>query len=173
MDALADLHDLEWHMVGHIQSRKAREIAPRFDIVHSVDSTKLAGRLDRFAGQAQRRLHVLLECNVSGETSKEGWALAQREQWPCALPGFEEILALPNLEVRGLMTMAPFTREESIIRPVFRALRELRDYLDAALPGHWKELSMGMSSDFEIAIEEGATIIRVGQAIFGPRAEYC
>jgi pyridoxal phosphate enzyme (YggS family) len=169
LDELADLDGLVWHMVGHVQSRKARAVAPRFDIVHSVDRMKLALRLDRFAGEAGRRLPVLLECNVSGEISKAGWALSERDAWQGVLPVFGEVLAQQNLEVRGLMTMAPFTADHERVREVFRSLRELRDYLEQELPGHWQELSMGMSSDFEIAIEEGATLVRVGQAIFGPR----
>ncbi len=169
MDELADLEGLVWHMVGSIQSRKARAVAPRFDLVHSVDRMKLVLRLDRFAGEAGRRLPILLECNVSGEESKAGWALSEPEAWPRVLSVFEEVLALQDLEVRGLMTMAPFTADHERVREVFRTLRELRDYLELELPGHWQELSMGMSSDFEIAVEEGATLVRVGQAIFGPR----
>ncbi|MGD8814732.1 MAG: YggS family pyridoxal phosphate-dependent enzyme [Anaerolineales bacterium] len=170
LDALTDLTDLVWHMVGHVQSRKAKTVAPRFDWVHSVDSLKLARRLDRFAAEAGRRLPVLLECNVSGEQSKAGWALWERDRWPQILPVFSEVLALEYLEVHGLMTMAPWTTDWELVRNVFRRLRELRELLEADLPGHWEELSMGMSSDFEIAIEEGATMVRIGQAIFGPRA---
>ena len=129
LDELSDLAGVVWHMVGHVQSRKAGAVAPRFDLVHSVDSMKLAQRLARFAGDAGRRLPVLLECNVSGEQSKSGLALWQRQEWPRVLPLFGELLALQNLEVRGLMTMAPYTVDETIVRPVFRRLRELRDYL--------------------------------------------
>jgi pyridoxal phosphate enzyme (YggS family) len=173
LDELADLSDLEWHMVGQIQSRKARMVAPRFDMVHSVDRIKLARRLDHYAAEAGRVLPVLLECNVSGEQSKAGWMLPRREDWPVVLPEIQEILAMEYLDVRGLMTMAPFIADESVVRRTFRRLRELRDYLEERIAGHWQELSMGMSSDFEIAIEEGATLVRVGQAIFGPRDGYC
>jgi pyridoxal phosphate enzyme (YggS family) len=169
LDALTDLEDLVWHMVGHVQSRKAKDVAPNFDLVHSVESLKLARRLDRFAGEADRRLPVLLECNVSGEQSKAGWALWERDHWPQILPVFSEVLAMEHLDVRGLMTMAPWTSDWQVVRTVFRNLRELRDVLEAELPGHWQALSMGMSSDFEIAIEEEATLVRIGQAIFGPR----
>jgi uncharacterized pyridoxal phosphate-containing UPF0001 family protein len=89
------------------------------------------------------------------------------------LPEIHEILTMGNLDVRGLMTMAPFIGEASVVRSTFQRLRELRDYLEERITGHWQELSMGMSSDFEIAIEEGATLVRVGQAIFGPRVDYC
>ncbi len=173
IDELADLSDLEWHMVGQVQSRKARMVAPRFDMVHSVDRIKLARRLDHFAQDAGRVLPILLECNVSGEESKAGWMLPSREAWSDLLPEIQEILAMEHLDVRGLMTMAPFIADESIVRRAFRRLRELRDYLEERIAGHWQELSMGMSSDYEIAIEEGATLVRVGQAIFGPREGYC
>jgi len=173
LDELSDLTDLEWHMVGHVQSRKAREVAPRFDLVHSVDRLRLALRLNRFAAETERVLPILLECNVSGEASKAGWMLSRREDWPGVVPELGEILQMQNLEVRGLMTMAPLSTDESIVRGVFRMLRELREFLEKTLPGHWKELSMGMSSDFEIAIEQGATLVRGGQAIFGPRVGYC
>jgi pyridoxal phosphate enzyme (YggS family) len=173
LDALRDLTDVEWHMVGHVQSRKAPAVAQHFDLVHSVDRIKLARRLSRFALEAGRQLPVLLECNVSGEESKAGWKLSRREEWPSVVPEFEDVLGLQNLDVRGLMTMAPFSAEVRVVRNAFRMLRELRDYLRDHLPGSWRELSMGMSSDFEIAIEEGATMVRVGQAIFGPRNGYC
>ena len=169
LDALTGMEGLVWHMVGHVQSRKAKAVAPRFDWVHSVDSLKLARRLDRFAGEAGRRLPVLLECNVSGEQSKAGWALWERDRWSQILPIFSDVLALEYLEVHGLMTMAPWTTDWEFVRKVFRRLRDLQGFLEADLPGHWKELSMGMSSDFEIAIEEGATKVRIGQVIFGPR----
>ncbi|HEY70135.1 MAG TPA: YggS family pyridoxal phosphate-dependent enzyme [Anaerolineae bacterium] len=170
LDAMIDLEDMVWHMVGYVQSRKAKAVAPRFDWVHSVDRLKLARRLDRFAGEAGRRLPVLLECNVSGEQSKAGWVLWEQDQWSQILPLFSEVLAMEHLEVRGLMTMAPWTSDKDHVRDVFQSLRELRNFLEAHLPGNWHELSMGMSSDFEIAIEEGATLVRIGQAIFGPRA---
>jgi len=170
LDALADVEDIAWHMICHVQSRKTKLVAPRFALVHSLDRLKLAQRLDRFALEAERRLPVLLECNVSGEQSKAGWALWERDQWTKFLPLLEEVLALENLEISGLMTMAPFTNDHAWVRTVFSRLRELGEYLEERFPGHWQELSMGMSSDFEIAIEEGATLVRVGQAIFGPRS---
>lgn len=169
LDELADLDQLEWHMVGHVQSRKAGPVAERFDLVHSVDRMKLARRLNRFAAEAGRRLPVLLECNVSGEQSKAGWPMSEQAEWPDLLPTFGEVLALQSLEVRGLMTMAPLSADQERIRAVFRALHDLRDLLEQEHPGHWQELSMGMSSDFEVAVEEGATLVRIGQAIFGPR----
>lgn len=163
---LRDLADIEWHMVGHIQSRKAKAAASDFHFVHSVDRIKIARRLDQAAAE---RLPVTLECNVSGEQTKYGWPLAAPERWPQVLEAFGDLLALPNLRVVGLMTMAPVVSQPELARPVFRRLRELRDYLRGSLPGEWEALSMGMTDDFEVAVEEGATLLRIGRAIFGPR----
>ena len=167
--ALTDLEGIRWHMIGHIQSRKARQVVPGFALIHSVDRLKIAGALDRHAGEAGRRLTVLLECNLSGEASKEGWPLADRRGWDHVIGSLREVCALPHLDVRGLMTMAPWTERPEAVRPVFARLRELQGFLAARLPGSWDELSMGMTDDFEVAIEEGATIVRIGRAIFGER----
>ncbi len=169
LDALLDLTEARWHMVGHVQSRKARRVAGRFDVVHSVDRLKLARRLDRFASEQGRRLPVLLECNVSGEATKFGFAAEERERWEEVLTQAREILSLPNLEVLGLMTMAPWVPDPEAARPYFRRLWELRDFLQERLSVSLPELSMGMSDDFEPAVEEGATMIRIGRALFGPR----
>jgi pyridoxal phosphate enzyme (YggS family) len=166
---LQDLEGIHWHMIGHIQSRKARDVPTNFSFVHSVDRMKIAKRLDRYSGEAGKKLKVMLECNVSGEETKEGWDLADPTTWPKIIPIFEEIMKLQNLQVCGLMTMAPFEAEEEELRKVFRTLRELQEYLAERLPGSWDELSMGMTDDFEIAIEEGSTMVRIGRAIFGPR----
>ncbi|MGD8554217.1 MAG: YggS family pyridoxal phosphate-dependent enzyme [Anaerolineales bacterium] len=166
-DQLAHLDDLHWHMVGHIQSRKAKLVAPNFDWVHSVDRLKIARKLDHQAHEHGRRLPVLIECNVSGEESKSGWAMHEKPLWAQAMPEFEELAQLVNLEVSGLMTMAPWTADERLLRSVFGRLRDLREYLRERLPGHWRELSMGMSDDFELAVEEGATMVRIGRAVFG------
>ena len=160
----------EWHMIGHVQSRKAQAVSERFSWLHSLDSLKLAKRLDRFAGQAGRRLPVLLECNVSGEESKFGLQAAEEGRWADLYPQVEGILALPNLEVRGLMTMAPFLPEPEQARPFFRRLRRLQEHLGQKFPeAGWEELSMGMSADYEVAVQEGATLVRVGTAIMGER----
>ncbi|MFQ5923185.1 MAG: YggS family pyridoxal phosphate-dependent enzyme, partial [Anaerolineales bacterium] len=135
--ATYDLADLEWHMVGHIQSRKARTVVQVFDAVHSVDRSKIADRLDREAEQAGTRMPVLLECNVSGEASKWGWSLTDEASWPEVAEEFTRICELPNLAVRGLMTMAPMVVEPERVRPVFQRLRALRDYLRQAVPGDW------------------------------------
>jgi pyridoxal phosphate enzyme (YggS family) len=161
---------VEWHMIGHVQSRKAQPAAEHFDCIHSVDSLKLANRLDRFAGQSGRRIPVLLECNVSGEQSKFGWPAADETQWEALQPAVAEIGRLPNLELRGLMTMAPFFDQPEPARPFFRRLRLLRDALESRIPGlRLGELSMGMSGDFTVAIQEGATLVRIGTAIMGHR----
>lgn len=168
--ATDDLEDLDWHMVGHIQSRKARTVVQVFDAVHSVDRFKIADRLNRAAEQAETRLPILLECNVSGEVSKWGWPLTEQASWREVTEEFARICELPNLEVRGLMTMAPMVVEAERVRPIFKKLRALQIYLRRLIPGDWSELSMGMTEDYEIAVEEGATLLRIGRAIFGPRA---
>ncbi|MCC6187660.1 MAG: YggS family pyridoxal phosphate-dependent enzyme [Anaerolineales bacterium] len=172
MAVLAGLGTLHWHMIGHIQSRKARDAARAgFALVHSVDSLKLAERLSHAAVEAGRRQPALLECNISGEATKSGfaaWAPAERD---ALLPIVERIAALPGLEIRGLMTMAPIVAAPDDARPYFQRLRALRDRLMVLVPGPcWAELSMGMTDDFEAAIAEGATLVRVGRAIFGERA---
>lgn len=171
---------LEWHMIGHIQSRKARIVSEHYHWVHSLDSLKLARRLDRFAGQVGRILPVLIECNVSGEVTKAGWDAWDEHRWMELLPDFAQVLALPNLSVRGLMTMPPFFDRPEIARPYFQRLCRLQGFLRQQIPQvsknargiDWAELSMGMSADFEIAIQEGATLVRVGTAIMGPRPGY-
>jgi pyridoxal phosphate enzyme (YggS family) len=163
--------DVEWHMIGHIQSRKARQVCEIFNWVHSIDRYKIAQRLDRFAGLSNKKIKVLLECNVSGESSKYGYPIWLPDQWPSFMDEVSKLLVLPNLEVRGLMTMPPWHPEQEISRPFFQRLRKLRNNLAANFPDvDWHELSMGMSNDFEVAIQEGATIIRVGTAIVGPRS---
>lgn len=169
-EALASLDDLHWHMIGHVQSRKAETAAHNFDLVHSVDSLKLARRLDRFAGEVGHVLPVLLECNVSGESSKYGWPAWKKGLWGGLLPEIEELLRLPNVRVHGLMSMAPYLDDMEKARPYFAHTRTLRDFLVQKLPqADWSQLSMGMSGDFEAAIIEGATIVRIGTAIVGPR----
>lgn len=170
---LSAMHDKPltiWHMIGHVQSRKAEAVAGLFDWVHSLDGAKLAERLSRWAGQRSRTLDVLLECNVSGEASKYGLDAPGGRAADEVVKSIEAMLAAPQLRVRGLMTMAPIVAEAEQARPVFRALRELRDRLAARFPGcDWQHLSMGMTDDFEVAIEEGATMVRIGRAIFGER----
>src|ERR1700676_5147673 len=163
--ALADLVDAEWHMIGHLQTNKASRAAQLFRAVDSVDSPKLAEKLDAAARSLGKKLSVLIEINVGGEAAKSGVAPDSRE--------LEELLvAVPRLEAlafRGLMTVPPYTDDPEEARPYFRKLRGLRDAIAGRkLPAvGMDELSMGMSHDFEIAIEEGSTCVRVGTAIFG------
>lgn len=161
---------VEWHMVGHVQSRKAGPVAANFDMLHSLDSLKLAARLERFCAEAGRNLPVLLEMNVSGEASKHGFPAWDESGWPGLLPALETLAQFPRLHVRGLMTMPPFFDDPGLVRPYFRRLRRLQEFLMGRLPQtDWTELSMGTSADFEVAVEEGATFVRVGQAILGLR----
>ncbi len=170
MQALDDENTVEWHMVGHVQSRKARLVAEKFTLLHSLDSLKLAHRLDRFSADCGRKLPVFLEFNIGGESSKHGWIASDESCWEAFLPDVEAILSLENLEVQGLMTMPPFFQDAELARPYFRQLRRLRNYFSDRYPlNKWEQLSMGTSGDFHIAIEEGATFVRVGQAIVGSR----
>jgi pyridoxal phosphate enzyme (YggS family) len=165
--ALADLAEAEWHMIGHLQTNKAAKAAELFTAVDSVDSLKLAEKLDAAARTLGRKVPVLIEVNVGGETAKSGVASDSQE--------LEELLSaasrLDALEFRGLMTVPPFTDDPEGARPFFRKLRELRNAIAAReLTGvSMDALSMGMSHDFEVAIEEGSTCVRVGTAIFGER----
>lgn len=165
--AVEDLADAEWHMIGHLQTNKAGKAVELFRAVDSVDSVKLAEKLDAAARAAGKKLRVLIEINVGGETAKSGVAANSRE--------LEELfLAAPRLEAlefRGLMTVPPFTEDPEGARPYFRKLQELRDSIAARKLARisMNVLSMGMSHDFEVAIEEGSTSVRVGTAIFGER----
>src|SRR5271167_562517 len=168
-EALRDLHDAQWHLIGHLQTNKAPKAAELFAAVDSVDSLRLAQKLNASAQQLGKKLTVLIEINVGGEAAKSGVAPDS--------PELEELLLaapkLEHLEVRGLMTVPPFTDDPQQARPYFRKLRELRDHIEARrLPGvGMNALSMGMSHDFEVAIEEGSTCVRVGTAIFGERTK--
>jgi pyridoxal phosphate enzyme (YggS family) len=164
---LSDLSEAEWHMIGHLQTNKAGKTAELFSAVDSVDSVKLAEKLDTAARSVNKKLSVLIEINIGGETAKSGVAPDSRdlEDLLLAVPRFEA------LEFRGLMTVPPFIDDPEKTRPYFRKLRELRDAIAARkLPSvRMDVLSMGMSHDFEVAIEEGSTCLRIGTAIFGMR----
>jgi pyridoxal phosphate enzyme (YggS family) len=159
-DKIAQLSDLKpdvtWHMVGHLQSNKARTAVELFDIIHSVDSIKLAEILSR---RTEKAFPILLQVNVSGEATKSGFSVGE------VANAVNEIKQLPNLKVVGLMTIAPLAADPEEVRPVFRKLRKLRDSLGL------EHLSMGMTDDFEVAAEEGATMLRIGRAIFGDRRQ--
>jgi pyridoxal phosphate enzyme (YggS family) len=155
-DALTDLpQDVVWHMIGHLQTNKVQSALNLFDIIHSVDSIHLAEAISR---RAQKTAPVSLEVNVSAEPSKYGLSLDELKS------GYRTISQLPHIDVRGLMTVAPPSESAEEARPVFRALREAADGLGL------RELSMGMSDDFEVAVQEGATHVRIGRAIFGERS---
>jgi hypothetical protein len=154
---------IEWHMIGHLQTNKCRDAAHFFRMVQSVDSLHLAQELNKCADKAAKTLPVLLEVNMAGESSKFGYRPAQ------VLAELSELNALPRLEIHGLMTIAPWTPEPEKVRPVFRALRELKQRCEDRLGAPLPHLSMGMTGDFEVAIEEGATLVRIGTALFGPR----
>ncbi len=152
-----------WHMIGHLQRRKAPRVVGICDLLHSVDTVRLAERLSRFASAAAAPLPVLVQVNVSGEAAKSGVPLDEARE------AVHRIAELPGLAVHGLMTMAPFTDRERVLRAAFRALRRLHGEL-GSLKGYLGEhLSMGMTNDFAIAIEEGSTMIRLGTALLGPR----
>jgi pyridoxal phosphate enzyme (YggS family) len=152
-----------WHLIGHLQSNKARDAAQLFDLVESVDSLVLAEELDRRAEQAAKTLPVLLQANIAAEAAKFGYAPERLLAELGALNG------LRHLEIHGLMTIAPWTPDREKVRPVFRKLRDLKRQCEEKLGAPLPHLSMGMSGDFEVAIEEGATLVRIGTALFGPR----
>jgi hypothetical protein len=154
---------LRWHLIGHLQSNKCRDAVSLFDMIQSVDSAPLAGEINKWAGHFAKTMPVLLEVNIAGESSKFGFPPGE------LLAGLAQINSLPRLEIHGLMTLAPFSPDPERARPVFRRLRELNAECGKVLGAPLPHLSMGMSGDFEVAVEEGATIIRLGSALFGPR----
>jgi pyridoxal phosphate enzyme (YggS family) len=163
---IAEFHPqgMHWHMIGHLQSNKAGKVASSFDCIQSVDSLHLAQILERHAAEQNRRLPILLEVNVAGEESKSGLTLDE------TLLVARQIATLTHLEIQGLMTIAPQVSDPEQVRPVFRKLRAMQDRLRHELPAcSWQHLSMGMTDDYSVAIEEGATIVRIGRAIFGER----
>lgn len=170
IQALGGSGAVEWHMIGHLQSRKAPIVADHFNLLQSLDSLRLAQKLDRLMTERGRVLPVLLECNVSGEESKFGWSAWDETKWGALLPEMEQIIQLPGLAVRGLMTMPPLFDDPQLTRPYFANLKRLSDFLSQRFgEQYFQELSMGTSSDFEAAVQEGATLVRIGTAIVGPR----
>ncbi len=155
---------LHWHLIGHLQTNKAREAVRLFEMIQSVDSFRLAEEINRCADKAARTLPVLLEVNVAGEASKFGY------KPELLLAELRQINALPRIEVHGLMTIAPWTQDAERVRPIFRRLRELKSQCEDMLGAPLPQLSMGMTGDFEVAIEEGATLVRIGTALFGERS---
>jgi hypothetical protein len=156
---------LHWHFIGHLQSNKCRDAVELFEMIQSVDSLSLAQEINKRAEQAARRIPILIEVNAAGEASKFGY---QPER---LLADLKQLNALPRMEIHGLMTVPPWSPEAEDARLHFRRLRELKQRAEQVLGAPLPHLSMGMSGDFEIAIEEGATMVRVGTALFGPRAK--
>ena len=158
-------YPLSWHFIGHLQSNKAKYAVRLFDLIHSVDSFKLARELDKQAKKVDKIQQILVQVNISAEDTKSGISADEA-------PGLiSEISRFENLSIRGLMTMPPYFYQPEKVKPFFAALRELRDRIRAQAPPNvsLEELSMGMTGDFEVAIEEGATLVRIGTAIFGER----
>jgi pyridoxal phosphate enzyme (YggS family) len=156
----------EWHMIGHLQRNKARTGVPLFDRIHSIDSLRLARTLSQEAVRAERVVRGYMQVNVSGEDAKGGFGPSN------AVDALGSMAELEAVEIHGLMTMAPYTDDEKVLRETFAGTRRLLERLQRDVPGalHGAELSMGMSNDFEIAIEEGATVVRLGTVLFGERS---
>jgi pyridoxal phosphate enzyme (YggS family) len=155
---------LSWHLISHLQSNKCRDAVHFFAMIQSVDSLALAQEINRWAEKSAKTMPVLIEVNVAGESSKFGYAAEK------VLAEVKEINALPRIELHGLMTVAPFAQDVEKVRPVFARLRELKGQCEDLLGAPMPHLSMGMSGDFEVAVEEGATMIRLGSAVLGARA---
>jgi pyridoxal phosphate enzyme (YggS family) len=158
-------YPVSWHFIGHLQSNKAKYAVRLFDLIHSVDSVKLARELNKQAKKVDKIQQILVQVNISAEDTKSGTSAKEA-------PGLiSEISQLENLSIRGLMTMPPYFYQPEKVKPFFAALRELRDQIKAKAPPNvsLEELSMGMTGDFEVAIQEGATLVRIGTAIFGER----
>lgn len=155
---------IHWHMIGHLQSNKCRDAVQLFEMIQSVDSLELAREIDKWAEKLSKTMPILLEVNVAGESTKFGFRPDQ------VAAKLKELNSLPRLEVHGLMAIAPWTDEPEKTRPVFRRLAQLKQECEQILGAPLPHLSMGMSGDFEVAIEEGATLIRIGTALLGPRS---
>jgi len=169
IQTLSDVR-IQWHMIGHLQSRKAAVVADHFHFFHALDSIRLGQKLNSILEDRQYTLPVLLEINIGDEESKFGWSAGEDRLWSGFRADIEQILKFNHLVIRGLMIMPPVGLNPEIARPYFRKTRQLRDELCRQFPEiQWSELSMGTSVDFEVAVQEGATMVRIGQAILGPR----
>jgi pyridoxal phosphate enzyme (YggS family) len=161
---------IRWEMVGHIQSRKARQAAENFQVVHSLDSLKLARLLNQYRPIPMPALEIFLEVNIGDESSKTGFSANNDQEWNALTAIVEQILELDRLKLVGLMAMPPLFPDPEQSRPYFQKLRKLQDYLNSQVKeAKLTQLSAGTSADFEIAIEEGATITRIGERLLGPR----
>lgn len=168
--AMVGYPDIEWHMIGHIQSRKTDTVCQYFSKVHSVDRLKIARYLDRYCGEMGKVMPILLEVNMTGEASKAGFPAWHKDQWTELVIALDEIIRLPNIEIRGLMTMPPLFDDPENSRQIYHDLHMLQRYLqDRFQDTCWDELSIGTSFDYEVAVEEGATMVRIGTELFGSR----
>jgi len=161
---------IKWHMIGHVQSRKALSLCKYFQYLHSLDSLKLAEKLAKNAVELNISLPVMLEFNVGGEESKSGWNIWFNENWNDILSDIEKIITLPGINLFGVMAIPPYSPNAEESRPYYQGLRKFQEIvINHFRLSNFNDLSIGMSGDFEIAIQEGSTWVRVGQAIFGPR----
>jgi pyridoxal phosphate enzyme (YggS family) len=154
---------LRWHFIGHLQTNKCRDAVELFEMIHSVDSLHVAQEISKRAEQAGKRMPILLEVNLAGEASKFGYRPEKLEA------ELSQLNALPRVEIHGLMTVPPWTSNAENVRPIFRQMRKIKERAEQELGAPLPHLSMGMTGDFEVAIEEGATFVRIGTALFGPR----
>jgi pyridoxal phosphate enzyme (YggS family) len=170
IDSLKHNQQLQWHMIGHLQSRKVKLIPGNFSLMHSLDSYKLAEKLNQTAQDAGMIQRVLLEVNVAGEISKGGWDASNQKNWYKIMEELYKIIDMPGLKVEGLMSMPPLWDNPEFNRPFFKTLRQFQEFLmNETDESYWKDLSIGTSSDYKVAIEEGAKYVRIGQAILGRR----
>jgi PLP dependent protein len=172
IQSLTSHPNIEWHMIGHVQSRKSAIVAQHFHLLHSLDSLRLAERLDRQVGELGLRaqLPVLLEFNIAEEESKHGWPAYDEGHWENLVPEVEHLLGLKHLAISGIMTMPPLFDKPEESRPYFVKTRKLQTFFDKRFPSTaFSEISMGTSADYAVAVQEGATLVRIGQAILGPR----
>lgn len=170
IETLKGVPGIQWHMIGHIQSRKTELVCRYFDMVHSLDRLKIARLMDRYCGEFNRQMPVLLEVNLSGEESKGGWDAWDEGRWDELLDPFTQIAEMTNLKIAGLMSMPPLSTDSESTRPLYQRLRRLQAYLRTEMPDtEWNELSIGTSFDYPVAIEEGATMVRIGTELFGRR----
>lgn len=159
-----------WHMIGHLQSRKAGLVVEHFDVLQSLDSLHLAEKLERFAAERGRVLPVMLEFNLGGEETKHGWTVGNEDSLASVIPTLEALFTLEHLSVRGLMTMPPWNEDPEQSRPYFLRLRRMAEFFSRRFgEQYFRDLSMGTSTDFVPAVQEGATLVRIGTAIVGPR----
>jgi PLP dependent protein len=166
------LGDVTWHMIGHLQSRKIKLAIRQFSIIHSLDSIKLAERLNSNLEGGEKVLSVLMELNVGAEPTKNGWVVNKTQEWGQILEVIKSLMTLRHIKVCGLMVMPPMTTVAENNRQYFAQLLQIREYIRQNIPDHQlDDLSMGTSADYKVAIEEGATIIRIGRAIFGTRLQ--